>query len=213
MARTWLTGAATRVPRAGGVGRRLGSASTTRSASPRTVERGRQLVGRSRAQLPGHTPARRQNTTRRREQRSFLSATEPKHLRLSTGETRLSTSGFLCGLASMTMRGLSLRSAQRISLASADKALRALGPARPATCPAAAPRLRRAAGKEGREPDRNVLMYLRTGSAGPTDTASGLGRVGAGELCSPKPVAGGAEPCQGSAVYRRPSSLGAPAGT
>ena len=26
----------------------------------------------------------------------------------------------------------------------------------------------RAAGKEGREPDRNVLMYLRTGSAGPT---------------------------------------------
>jgi hypothetical protein len=32
------------------------------------------------------------------------------------------------------------------------------------------------------------------------------GRVGAGELCSPKPVAGGAEPFQGSAVYRRPSS-------
>ena len=60
-------------------------------------------------------------------------------------------------------------------------------------------------GKEGREPDRNVLMYLRTGSAGPTDTAIGSGRVGAGELCSPKPVAGGAEPFQGSAVYRRPS--------
>ena len=26
----------------------------------------------------------------------------------------------------------------------------------------------RGGGKEGREPDRNVLMYLRTGSAGPT---------------------------------------------
>jgi hypothetical protein len=26
----------------------------------------------------------------------------------------------------------------------------------------------RAGSKEGREPDRNVLMYLRTGSAGPT---------------------------------------------
>jgi hypothetical protein len=30
----------------------------------------------------------------------------------------------------------------------------------------------RDAGKEGREPDRNVLMYLRTGSAGPTPPAS-----------------------------------------
>jgi hypothetical protein len=30
----------------------------------------------------------------------------------------------------------------------------------------------RAAGKEGREPDRNVLMYLRTGSAGPTQPAA-----------------------------------------
>ena len=50
--------------------------------------------------------------------------------------------------------------------------------------PTASPRLRRAAGKKGRlatdhpathpaaspraSPDRNVLMYLRTGSAGPT---------------------------------------------
>jgi hypothetical protein len=138
--------------------------------------------------------------------------------------------------------------------------------------PAASPRLRRAAGKEGRlapptppplpaaapraSPDRNVLMYLRTGSAGSTGTASGpaawaqasfarrspsrevrnpsrvlqcivdgrrrallaearrgrcgtlpgfcsVSSMGAGELCSPKPVAGGAEPFQGSAVYRR----------
>ena len=68
----------------------------------------------------------------------------------------------------------------------------------PPPLPAAAPRA---------SPDRNVLMYLRTGSAGPTDTASGPGRVGAGELCSPKPVAGGAEPFQGSAVYRRPSAF------
>jgi hypothetical protein len=59
----------------------------------------------------------------------------------------------------------------------------------PPPAPAASPRLRRAAGKEGRlapphlpplpaaapraSPARNVLMYLRTGSAGPTDTASG----------------------------------------
>ena len=36
-------------------------------------------------------------------------------------------------------------------------------------------------GKEGREPDRNVLMYLRTGSAGPTQPAArivGRGRLG-----------------------------------
>jgi len=57
----------------------------------------------------------------------------------------------------------------------------------PPSAPAAAPRLRRLASKEGRlapphlpplpaaapraSPDRNVLMYLRTGSAGPTQPA------------------------------------------
>ena len=46
----------------------------------------------------------------------------------------------------------------------------------------------RAAGKEGREPDRNVLMYLRTGSAGPTQPAARivgrrlLGGKGGGSL-------------------------------
>src|ERR1700690_19973 len=67
----------------------------------------------------------------------------------------------------------------------------------PPPAPAASPRLRRAAGKEGRlapphlpplpaaapraSPDRNVLMYLRTGSAGPTQPAARI--VGRRHIC------------------------------
>ena len=48
----------------------------------------------------------------------------------------------------------------------------------------------RAAGKEGREPDRNVLMYLRTGSAGPTPPAARIvGRRRLERPAAPLPTA------------------------
>ena len=53
--------------------------------------------------------------------------------------------------------------------------------------------------------ETKIGMMLRIRPTSRPDAAIGSGRVGAGELCSPKPVAGGAEPFQGSAVYRPPS--------
>jgi len=88
----------------------------------------------------------------------------------------------------------------------ADKALRALGPAHPATCPhgfaAPSPGCWQGRPTSASTPATPARGYAARG-AGPEctdvlenrkrrpDAASGSDRVGAVELCSPKPVAGG----------------------
>ena len=96
MARTWLTEAATRVAKSRRVGRRLGSASTTRSASPRTSSAAVSSLGEAARNSPATPLPGANKHTRTASKHAVFVMTEPKHQRLSTDERRLSTRGFPC---------------------------------------------------------------------------------------------------------------------